>query len=312
MFNFRALFGYEGQTNDLKVVSSGSDGIEEMVDELSSGKVMYAFLKLRDTKTSLDKYVLINWQGEGAHTVRKGICANHLRDIETFLIGTHVTINARNEDEVEPSLIMDKVAKASSTSYNFKSHKPFNEKIEPVGTSYQRVNPAKEIMSSERDEFWKKEKEEQTRLEEERKRLQMQKQDEIRLMKPNGEGNVRQEKRQIEQVVKKTPEKPIRASLAKQQLQIDDINENNKFTEESDDDSSQFSTIKRSPKDLDKKTVSPLEANSFPIAEKAMEQMTEQQFVDEYIYGLATDLKARALYDYQAGMRKSLLGYGLF
>lgn len=297
---FRALFGYEGQTNDLKVVSTGSDGLEEMIEEFSSGKIMYAFVKIKDTKTSLDKCVLINWQGEGANTVRKGMCANHLRDLESFFSAAHLTINARNEDEVEPSLIMDKVAKASSSSYNFHPPKPHTEKIEPVGTSYQRVNPAKEIISVERDEFWKKEKEEQTRLEEERKLLQMKKQEEIKLI--NTSIKLEKEKQQQEEkVVKKTPEKPIRASLAKQHIQIDDINEN-KLTEESDDDSCQFSTIKRSPKDLDKKTVSPLQENN-TNHDKGIEQMTEQQIIDEYsyMYGFTADLKARALYDYQAG-----------
>lgn len=43
-----------------------------MTDDLNSGKIMYAFLKVDDPKTSLPKYVLINWQGEGANIVRKG------------------------------------------------------------------------------------------------------------------------------------------------------------------------------------------------------------------------------------------------
>ena len=37
------------------------NGIDEMKDELNSGKVMYAFCKVIDPKTSLNKYVLVNW-----------------------------------------------------------------------------------------------------------------------------------------------------------------------------------------------------------------------------------------------------------
>lgn len=33
--------------------------------------------------------------------------------------GAHVTINARAEEDVEPELIMEKVAKASGANYNF-------------------------------------------------------------------------------------------------------------------------------------------------------------------------------------------------
>ena len=37
------------------------DGIDEMKEELNSGKIMYAFCKVLDPKTSLNKYVLVNW-----------------------------------------------------------------------------------------------------------------------------------------------------------------------------------------------------------------------------------------------------------
>lgn len=37
------------------------DGVDEMKEELNSGQIMYAFCKILDPKTSLKKYVLINW-----------------------------------------------------------------------------------------------------------------------------------------------------------------------------------------------------------------------------------------------------------
>ncbi|KAF5281089.1 hypothetical protein FQA39_LY17895 [Lamprigera yunnana] len=164
-----ALFGYEGQTNDLKVVSSGSNGIEELTDDLNSGKIMYAFVKINDPKTSLPKFVLINWQGEGANTVRKGICANHLRDVENFFTGAHLTVSARNEEEVEEDLIITKVAKSGS-AYSFKAPRSDTSgPTGPIGSTYQRVNPIKEINARERDQFWMKEElEEKKRVEEER------------------------------------------------------------------------------------------------------------------------------------------------
>lgn len=137
---------------------------------------MYAFVKVNDTKTSLPKYVLINWQGEGANTVRKGICANHLRDVEKFFHGAHLTINARNEEEVEPQLIIEKVSKVG-TAYSFKAPRSDTSgPTLPVGTTYKRVNPVKEINSKERDQFWQKEEQEENkRLEEERKRREAEK-----------------------------------------------------------------------------------------------------------------------------------------
>lgn len=61
IFN-RALYGYEGQTNNLKLVSSGEGGVEELCEDLNSGKIMYAFVRIEDPKTGLKKFLLINWQ----------------------------------------------------------------------------------------------------------------------------------------------------------------------------------------------------------------------------------------------------------
>lgn len=58
----RALYGYEGQSNCLKVISTGDGGLVELADELNSGKIMYAFVSVQDAKTSLTKFLLINWQ----------------------------------------------------------------------------------------------------------------------------------------------------------------------------------------------------------------------------------------------------------
>ena len=36
-------------------------GIDELVDEMSGGKVLYAFLQVTDPNTKLPKNVLVNW-----------------------------------------------------------------------------------------------------------------------------------------------------------------------------------------------------------------------------------------------------------
>jgi hypothetical protein len=95
-----ALFGYEGNTFDLKLVGKGEDGVDEMKDDLNANKIMYAFIRVLDPKTGLSKFVLLHWQGESAPGTRKGICATHLNDVGNYFRGAHVTINARNEDEV--------------------------------------------------------------------------------------------------------------------------------------------------------------------------------------------------------------------
>ncbi|XP_054853607.1 drebrin-like protein isoform X1 [Eublepharis macularius] len=169
-----ALFTYEGNSNDLRVAGTGDGGLEEMVEELNSGKVMYAFCRVKDPNSGLPKYVLVNWTGEGVNDVRKGACANHVSTVANFLKGAHVTINARAEEDVEPDAIMEKVAKASGANYNF--HKEGSRFLDagpqaPVGSVYQKTNAMSEIKRVSKDNFWAKAEkdEENRRLEEKRK-----------------------------------------------------------------------------------------------------------------------------------------------
>lgn len=57
-----ALFGYEPQSNDLRVVSTGDGGLAELNEDLNTSNIMYGFVRVLDPKTSLTKYVLVNWQ----------------------------------------------------------------------------------------------------------------------------------------------------------------------------------------------------------------------------------------------------------
>nr|XP_003224259.2 PREDICTED: drebrin-like protein isoform X2 [Anolis carolinensis] len=169
-----ALFTYEGNSNDLRVAGTGDGGLEEMIEELNSGKVMYAFCRVTAPNSGLPKYVLINWFGEGVNDVRKGACANHVSSVANFLKGAHVTINARADEDVEPEAIMEKVAKASGANYNFhKEGSKFQDAgpQAPVGSVYQKTNAMSEIKRVSKDSFWAKAEkdEENRRLEEKRK-----------------------------------------------------------------------------------------------------------------------------------------------
>lgn len=44
-----------------RVIIFSDGGLEEMVEELNSGKVMYGFCRVQDPNSGLPKYVLINW-----------------------------------------------------------------------------------------------------------------------------------------------------------------------------------------------------------------------------------------------------------
>ncbi|XP_065202044.1 drebrin-like protein [Planococcus citri] len=157
-----AVFGYEGLTDVLTVVGKGNNGIDEMKDELNSGKVMYAFCKVIDPKTSLNKYVLVNWQGEGAPVFRKGVCANHIRDVSNILKGTHLTVNARTEEDVDTDSITEKLSKFTASAYSFDERLDLSKDgFQKMDPAYKKVEPRKEINSEERDKFWAQEEEQE-------------------------------------------------------------------------------------------------------------------------------------------------------
>ena len=84
--------------------------------------------------------MLLNWQGESAPGTKKGICSTHLRDVQAYFRGAHLTINARNEDEVDADDILQQVAKVSATSYNFKERPMAAEMEEQPGEMGARDN----------------------------------------------------------------------------------------------------------------------------------------------------------------------------
>lgn len=114
-------------------------------------------------------------QGEGAPVLRKGTCANHIHDVAKILSGAHLTINARNEDDVDLERLLKKLSTTSS-AYSFKEPRLMvDEQKTPVGTNYTRVIPTRELNPSVMQDFWKKEEEEEKHrlaAEKEQKRLQ--------------------------------------------------------------------------------------------------------------------------------------------
>jgi len=89
---------------------------------------------------------------------------NHFADVSNFFKGAHVELNARNEEDVEPSALMCHVAKLSSRIKVDKADESTYNDIggrNPVGTNYKRIVPQNEISKKERESFWQKQKQEE-------------------------------------------------------------------------------------------------------------------------------------------------------
>ncbi|KAJ1890936.1 actin binding protein [Kickxella alabastrina] len=130
-----AIFGFDRGGTALNVESQGSGGLEDLSDEFDAGKVQFAFVRVLDPNTQLPKFVFISWCGQGVPVFRKGMVSSQVGQVQGMLSGSHVTINARSEEDVDAEEIMDKVGRSSGAQYSYHT-KP---KVAPPVTS---VKPA--------------------------------------------------------------------------------------------------------------------------------------------------------------------------
>lgn len=87
---------------------TGSGGLDELEDEFVDGKVMWAFVRVKDPGSNLPKFVLINWVsrslrphvssalltpfafgqlGDGVPVGKKGLFPSHSAAVAKFLKG---------------------------------------------------------------------------------------------------------------------------------------------------------------------------------------------------------------------------------
>ncbi|KAA6409946.1 MAG: hypothetical protein FRX48_06560 [Lasallia pustulata] len=107
-----------GKESTLKVQSTGEGELIDLIDEFSDGRVQFAFVKVKDPNTSLPKYVLIGWCGEGVPERTKGYFTSHLAKVSKTLHGYHVQVAARSDRDITPEGIIQKISDASGSKYS--------------------------------------------------------------------------------------------------------------------------------------------------------------------------------------------------
>nr|CAB3236282.1 drebrin-like protein [Phallusia mammillata] len=209
-----ALFTYEGNKNELKVQGTGDEGLDELESEFNSGKIMYAFVRVKDPNTTMKKFLIIVWQGDGVPATRKGACANHVKDITRFFKGSHIVIYARNDDDVTPEEIMHQVQKSTS-NFTYVAPKETEDIPTAVGSVYKRINPEQEIKSTRNDKFWTQiQKEEEQRKAEDKKRAMEKKREESLALKERERKSEEERNRLVKQREKEIAEKLRAQKLA--------------------------------------------------------------------------------------------------
>jgi hypothetical protein len=125
----------------------------------------------------------------------KGTCSNHIRDI-TKLLKNHLTITVSNTEDLDEREILEKLSKITS-AYNFNDRVQVQDEKFNIGTNYSKIIPTKEIDVNKRDEFWRKEQEDEkarVTAESEAKRLENLKIESERTKREQSEHLKREEK----------------------------------------------------------------------------------------------------------------------
>jgi len=110
------LLTYEKQTTKIKVAAKGDGGLDEFKEELNDGKIFFGFIRFNIG--GVWKFVYISWCGEGVVGMLKGRFNNHCKDLERFLHGFHIQINARVEGDLDENAIKGKLTKAQGSNYD--------------------------------------------------------------------------------------------------------------------------------------------------------------------------------------------------
>ncbi|KAG2209836.1 hypothetical protein INT47_001985 [Mucor saturninus] len=134
------IYAFDKGTYDLRVQETGDGGLEELNDEFSDGKIQFAFAKVIDPNTELPKFVFIGWCGSGVPELRKAFFNSQLSDVSKFFKSFHVQINARDEADVDPALIMKRVSESSGANYSVhKESSKAQSRVTPVNSVYKKT-----------------------------------------------------------------------------------------------------------------------------------------------------------------------------
>ncbi|KAI6219251.1 Drebrin-like protein [Aphelenchoides besseyi] len=171
-----AIFEYEPNSNIVKLGESGTDGLQELLQNFEPSKVQYGFTSVSSADKKQRKIVLIHWQGEAVPAVRLAHTASHVEEIRRFVRRVNSTIYARNIEDLDLESIRKKLNLMSSIGpQQTQKPVPFVPPT-PVGSVYKPVKD--DLQLSEREKFWQKMRaeEEDRRKEEAKRREEQQKQ----------------------------------------------------------------------------------------------------------------------------------------
>eukprot|EP01121_Diplochlamys_sp_Union-15-3_P020172 TRINITY_DN779_c0_g2_i1.p1 TRINITY_DN779_c0_g2~~TRINITY_DN779_c0_g2_i1.p1 ORF type:complete len:162 (-),score=38.94 TRINITY_DN779_c0_g2_i1:112-540(-) len=104
------LLGYEGKSNDVKLVASGNGKPEEMAHLLKDDEVQYAIVRIPDQKDEHPtiRDIFIAWTGPKVKIIERGKKKTHVGEVEALLQPVHASLTATNSKNFNEHVIRDK------------------------------------------------------------------------------------------------------------------------------------------------------------------------------------------------------------
>jgi len=108
------LIGYQ-DNKTLKLVGTGSGGVEELAGHLSDDACFFGYLKvqLKDDETTRTKFIFFTWKGDTSPVMRKANMSIHVSAVKAVVKDFSVEINATEMSEVTSDFVRAKLKAAN-------------------------------------------------------------------------------------------------------------------------------------------------------------------------------------------------------
>jgi len=112
------LLGYQGQTNNIELIGTGTGGANELAHHLREDLIAFGLVRveIKFDNQLVTRFALIDFVGNGISTVRKAKTVTFKNRIAEFLGAHHVTISVSDKSELTDEVVLQKVTDIAGTS----------------------------------------------------------------------------------------------------------------------------------------------------------------------------------------------------
>lgn len=106
------------KSKTLKLVGTGTGGIEEFIEKLDDSAVGYGLVRFIEQidQSETVKFCFVNWVGDNIHRMQRAVLSTHRGFVNNLFQPFHVDLECTNKNEISRDIIMAKIKKASGTA----------------------------------------------------------------------------------------------------------------------------------------------------------------------------------------------------